>query len=246
MHPYSRPSPRTASPASNLQTNPTRTNNQRHNSQDMTAYSTTPPYSDRGAEESEGEMMSRGEPSSESRGQYHKVNQVIQVPIFFSHHDWSHTHFHQNFFTKSALAVISSRVSLPPAYNKDGKMKHNKWVCAAYPIPSHSPLTCHSSMSSCPTAMYSNANSPNGNSWMPSTASIRHYASTSTWTYKASATTSRSSYTTMMGRSGMSLRLSTLQTRPPDRQAALANPHRLCSSAGGCTSETRAWCSPQS
>lgn len=84
MHPYSRPSPRTASPASNLQTNPTRTNNQRHNSQDMTAYSTTPPYSDRGAEESEGEMMSRGEPASESRGQYHKVNQVIQVLIFSS------------------------------------------------------------------------------------------------------------------------------------------------------------------
>jgi autophagy-related protein 13 len=79
----------------------------------MTAYSTTPPYSDRGAEESEGEMMSRGEPSSESdQRHYQKVNQVIQ-----------------NFFTKSALAVISSRVSLPPGYNKDGKLKHNKWVC---------------------------------------------------------------------------------------------------------------------
>ncbi|KAI4925548.1 autophagy protein 13 [Alternaria conjuncta] len=116
MHPYSRPSPRTASPASNLQTNPTRTNNQRHNSQDMTAYSTTPPYSDRGAEESEGEMMSRGEPASESRGQYHKVNQVIQ-----------------NFFTKSALAIVSSRVTLPPAYNKDGKMKHNKWFNVVLP-----------------------------------------------------------------------------------------------------------------
>jgi autophagy-related protein 13 len=86
MHPYSRPSPRTASPASNLQTNPTRTNNQRHNSQDMTAYSTTPPYSDRGADESDGEMMSRGEPSSESdQRHYHKVNQVIQVPTLSSH-----------------------------------------------------------------------------------------------------------------------------------------------------------------
>ncbi|RYN41525.1 Autophagy-related protein 13 [Alternaria arborescens] len=116
MHPYSRPSPRTASPASNLQTNPARTNNQRH-SQDMTAYSTTPPYSDRGAEESEGEMMSRGEPSSESdQRHYQKVNQVIQ-----------------NFFTKSALAVISSRVSLPPGYNKDGKLKHNKWFNVVLP-----------------------------------------------------------------------------------------------------------------
>ena len=86
MHPYSRSSPRTASPASNLQTNPTRTNNQRHSSQDMTAYSTTPPYSDRGAEESEGEMMSRGvggvggdQASGSDQKHYHKVNQVIQV-----------------------------------------------------------------------------------------------------------------------------------------------------------------------
>jgi autophagy-related protein 13 len=82
MHPYSRPSPRTASPANNLQMNPTRTNNQRHNSQDMTAYSTTPPYNDRGVEESEGEMMSRGEQAAESdQKHYQKVNQVIQVHI---------------------------------------------------------------------------------------------------------------------------------------------------------------------
>jgi autophagy-related protein 13 len=80
MHPYSRPSPRTASPANNLQTNPTRTNNQRHNSQDMAAYSTTPPYNDRGVEESDGEMMSRGEQAAESNQRhYQKVNQVVQV-----------------------------------------------------------------------------------------------------------------------------------------------------------------------
>ena len=90
MHPYSRPSPRTASAASNLQTNPARTNNQRH-SQDMTAYSTTPPYSDRGAEESEGEMMSRGEPSSESdQRHYQKVNQVIQVRTFSPVWHWAY------------------------------------------------------------------------------------------------------------------------------------------------------------
>jgi autophagy-related protein 13 len=80
MHPYSRPPPRTASPANNLQTNPTRTNNQRHNSQDMAAYSASPPYNDRGVEESEGEMMSRGEQAAESdQKHYQKVNQVIQV-----------------------------------------------------------------------------------------------------------------------------------------------------------------------
>lgn len=81
MHPYSRPSPRTASPASSLQTNPTRTNNQRHTPQDASPYSTTPPYSDRGFEESDGEMMSRGEQLAETvQKQYQKVNQVIQVP----------------------------------------------------------------------------------------------------------------------------------------------------------------------
>lgn len=80
MHPYSRPSPRTASPASNLQTNPTRTNNQRHTPQEAPPYSTTPPYSDRGVEESEGEMMSRGEQMAETdQKHYQKVNQVIQV-----------------------------------------------------------------------------------------------------------------------------------------------------------------------
>lgn len=57
-----------------------------------------------------------------------KVNQVIQV----------HTAAHalpellanatQNFFTKAALTVISSRVILPPAYNASGQIKQNKWV----------------------------------------------------------------------------------------------------------------------
>lgn len=80
MHPYSRPSPRTASPASNLQTNPTRTNNQRHPAHDTSPYSTTPPYSDRGVDELEGDMMARGEQAAETEQKhYQKVNQVIQV-----------------------------------------------------------------------------------------------------------------------------------------------------------------------
>jgi autophagy-related protein 13 len=80
MNHYQRPSPRTASPASNLQTNPTRTNNQRHNSSDRNSYFDTPPYSDRGAEEGEDEMVSRGEPMAETDPrQYQKINQVIQV-----------------------------------------------------------------------------------------------------------------------------------------------------------------------
>jgi len=80
MHAYSRPSPRTASPANNLQTNPTRTNNQRYPPHDPSPYSSPPPHSDRGVEDSEGEMMSRGEHLTETdQKHYHKVNQVIQV-----------------------------------------------------------------------------------------------------------------------------------------------------------------------
>jgi autophagy-related protein 13 len=79
MNPYQRPSPRTASPASNLQTNPTRTNNQRHSS-DRNSYFDTPPYSDRGVEEGDDEMVSRGDQMAETdQRQYQKINQVIQV-----------------------------------------------------------------------------------------------------------------------------------------------------------------------
>ncbi|KAF1946054.1 hypothetical protein EJ02DRAFT_337087 [Clathrospora elynae] len=114
MHPYSRASPRTASPASNLQTNPTRTNNPRHTTQDSSAYSTTPPYSDRGVEDSDGEMMSRGDQAAESDQKYYqKVN--------------------QNFFTKAALTVVSSRVTLPPGFNKNGELKQNKWFNVVLP-----------------------------------------------------------------------------------------------------------------
>lgn len=34
----------------------------------------------------------------------------------------------QNFHTKAALAVCSARANLPPAYNKDGDLRQNKWV----------------------------------------------------------------------------------------------------------------------
>ena len=77
--PYQRPSPRTASPASNLQTNPTRTNNQRHSSggdYDFDAY----PSSERGMDDAADDMAARPEqmPDTDPR-QYHKINQVIQV-----------------------------------------------------------------------------------------------------------------------------------------------------------------------
>ncbi|KAF2036816.1 autophagy-related protein 13 [Setomelanomma holmii] len=110
MNPYQRPSPRTASPASNLQTNPTRTNNQRH-SAEHNPYFSSPPHSDRGTDERDDEMVSRGEPMAETdQRQYQKINQVIQ-----------------NFFTKSALTIVSSRVTLPPSFTQNGDLRQNKW-----------------------------------------------------------------------------------------------------------------------
>ncbi|KAH7083476.1 autophagy-related protein 13 [Paraphoma chrysanthemicola] len=103
MNPYQRPSPRTASPASNLQTNPTRTNNQRHSSE-HNPYFGSPPHSDRGADDRDDEM------AETDQRQYQKVNQVIQ-----------------NFFTKSALSIVSSRVTLPLAFTQNGDVRQNKW-----------------------------------------------------------------------------------------------------------------------
>ncbi|EAT86021.2 hypothetical protein SNOG_06190 [Parastagonospora nodorum SN15] len=110
MNPYQRASPRTASPASNLQTNPTRTNNPRH-SADRNSYFDNPPYNDRGSEDGEDDMASRGDHMAETdQRQYQKINQVIQ-----------------NFFTKSALSIVSSRVILPTSFNKNGDIRQNKW-----------------------------------------------------------------------------------------------------------------------
>ncbi|KAH8725169.1 autophagy-related protein 13-domain-containing protein [Phaeosphaeriaceae sp. PMI808] len=110
MNPYQRHSPRIASPASNLQTNPTRTNNQRHSSDRRTSFDSSP-YSDRGTEDGEDDIMSRGEDLAERLQRQHtKINQVVQ-----------------NFFTKSALSVVSSRVVLPPSFTRNGDLRQNKW-----------------------------------------------------------------------------------------------------------------------
>ncbi|KAF2193377.1 hypothetical protein K469DRAFT_550303 [Zopfia rhizophila CBS 207.26] len=112
MHQHPRPSPRTASAANNLQTNPTRTNNQRDpNPERPSSYSDTTFYGDRGTDEGEGEMVTRAEQVSETEQKNkQKVNQVIQ-----------------NFFTKAALTIISSRVMLPQSFNKNGELRQNKW-----------------------------------------------------------------------------------------------------------------------
>jgi autophagy-related protein 13 len=119
--PYQRPSPRTASAANGLQTNPTRTNNQRYGS----PYSDTDPYSDRGPDEEEGDMASPDQRNSQ------KVNQVIQVRTFRQPRLAPRADTPQNFFTKAALTIISSRVILPQAFNTSGGIRQNKWVRTA-------------------------------------------------------------------------------------------------------------------
>ncbi|KAF1977407.1 hypothetical protein BU23DRAFT_295680 [Bimuria novae-zelandiae CBS 107.79] len=111
MYQHPRPSPRSASAANNLQTNPTRTNNQRDPmSERSSPYSDFAPSSDRGTDDS-GEMVGRAEQVSEADHRHdQKVNQVIQ-----------------NFFTKAALTIISSRAILPQSFNKDGNLRQNKW-----------------------------------------------------------------------------------------------------------------------
>ncbi|KAF9741318.1 autophagy protein 13 [Paraphaeosphaeria minitans] len=113
MYQHPRPSPRAASAANNLQTNPTRTNNQRDRdsmSERSSPHSDFAPYSDRGTDDS-GEMVARADQVSEADHRHNqKVNQVIQ-----------------NFFTKAALTIISSRTILPQSFNKDGNLRQNKW-----------------------------------------------------------------------------------------------------------------------
>lgn len=38
----------------------------------------------------------------------------------------------QNFHTKAALMICSSRAQLPQAYNKNGELRQNRWVSLAY------------------------------------------------------------------------------------------------------------------
>jgi autophagy-related protein 13 len=126
MHQHPRPSPRTASAANNLQTNPTRTNNQRN----RTPYSDTNPYGDRGADE-EGEMVDRLDQMSEvEQRNYQKINQIIQVRLLLALVSPLQVanHMLQQFFIKATLTIVSARTTLPHSFNKSGELKQNKWV----------------------------------------------------------------------------------------------------------------------
>lgn len=114
MHQHPRPSPMTASPATAPRTNPTRTSNPREDLSTGSRASSgrgTPSEQGTGVGEGADAILRDPESANQGKDSVAKLNQVIQ-----------------NYFTKSALTILDSRVSLPQAYSKDSKTKRvNKW-----------------------------------------------------------------------------------------------------------------------
>ncbi|PQE25424.1 Autophagy-related 13 protein [Rutstroemia sp. NJR-2017a BBW] len=109
MHQHPRPSPVSASPASSPRTNPTRTNNPREESRTghSRSYSDMPHYNEVDDGSGDGGVLPSTGPSREA---VKKLDQIIQ-----------------NFYTKSAIVLLQSRLNLPVILNKDGIKKVNKW-----------------------------------------------------------------------------------------------------------------------
>lgn len=99
----------TASPASSPRTNPSRTNNQREEGFNPRTRpnSDVPGYSEGDDGSGDSGIIASAGPSQDS---IRRLDQVIQ-----------------NFFTKAAYIVLSSRMSLPVMQNKDGTKKLNRW-----------------------------------------------------------------------------------------------------------------------
>lgn len=126
MRPHPRGSPRTASAANNLQTNPARTNNQRDPYPERSS-----PYSDsilssgRRSDAGDDDMRTLQEMEWEKN---QKVNQVIQASFDSTSLSMDVKADHiQNFFTKAALSIVSSRYILDQSL-KNGQIRQNKWV----------------------------------------------------------------------------------------------------------------------
>ncbi|KAF2485533.1 autophagy-related protein 13-domain-containing protein [Neohortaea acidophila] len=112
MHQLPRPSPRSATPASNPTTNPERTNNSRdrpmprsRSSVDLASYTERA-----GAAEASTAAGREGTHDSGQDRELTKLNQIIQ-------------HFH----TKAALLICSSRANLPRSQNQHGDIRQNRW-----------------------------------------------------------------------------------------------------------------------
>lgn len=136
MHQHPRPSPVTASSANSPRTNPSRTNNPREEVSTGSRASSgrgTPSEQGIGVGEGVDAILRDPESTSQSKDSMAKLNQVIQVCYhgavqIWRKRVWSNS-WSQNYFTKSALTILDSRVSLPQAYSKDSTVKRvNKWV----------------------------------------------------------------------------------------------------------------------
>ena len=124
MHQHPRPAPRSATAAANLQTNPARTNNQREET--ASRASSRQSLSSSGKSNSSDSARPEDTASAQSP-ERQRLNLIIQVSLCPScsirlAYVW------QRFFSKAALIVISSRVTLPPAHNREGDIRLEKWV----------------------------------------------------------------------------------------------------------------------
>ncbi|CAK3886121.1 Autophagy-related 13 [Lecanosticta acicola] len=111
MHQHLRPSPRSASAASNPSTNPERTNNSRDRPPQRTRSSVDlASYTERAAVETASDSVRQTGASSGEDREATKLNQIIQ-------------HFH----SKAALTICSSRANLPQVSTRNGDIKQNRW-----------------------------------------------------------------------------------------------------------------------
>jgi hypothetical protein len=62
-----------------------------------------------------------------------KINQILQVCVTISVASKDHftdLTFSQQFFGKSALIILGSRVILPQTFDRNGELRVNRWVSA--------------------------------------------------------------------------------------------------------------------
>ncbi|SLM33798.1 Autophagy-related protein 13 [Lasallia pustulata] len=114
MHQHPRAPPVTASPASSPRTNPSRTNNPRDREPGGSVSGSergTPSEQCIGIGEGADALLRGQESSGQAKDTVAKLSQVVQ-----------------NYYTKAALIIVQSRVSLPPAYVRGTDNKRvNKW-----------------------------------------------------------------------------------------------------------------------
>ena len=133
MYQPPRPSLRSqTSAASSPRTNPLRSNNDREDAERRNSgFDPSMPgnraMGDSGS--SMGSSQNIDDRQAEQAREAHKLNQIIQVRLLAFRFLAPETDpSKKQFFAKGALTIVSSRVTLPPAYSKAGGLRQNKWV----------------------------------------------------------------------------------------------------------------------